>query len=323
MKLEKIIGLLINSDKKSIEEKETLNSFRNVADSISCNFCNAITQNIGGNDYAIFYDMDQNSNNLIAINPVTKEGIYGDIFVFKFKNGEIVSLEGDDFQIIGDSFENGLLTYFDNEEQRLNFVYSKNKTNNKKKKEKFFNFEDEVYDENSGKFYIPNLKSEGERLGSYIDSKVSAIEDEEDLDKKTYLTQNYIKESKSLKKEISEKKTEITKKHIKDLTNDLSDLSKMIEEIQEQVKDHTSAALIDAGMADVFYTAPAFEIRTSPITDTEKLQLAIAFLNQLGIETKIYQDGKLLKTSAKEENKDEEEKTSKIKEDDSSYKGRC
>lgn len=186
-----------------------------------------------------------------------------------------------------------------------------------KKKEKFFNFEEEVYNPETGKFVINNLKEESERLTNYINERTSAIEDEEDLDKKTYLTQDYLKDSKSLEKEITEKKSELTKKHIKDLTDELTQLSKLIKEIQEEVKDHTSEALINAGKADIFYTAPAYEIRTSPITDTEKLQIAIAFLNQLGIETKIYQNGKLLKAEEKAMNKEEKEKENDIKDNNS------
>lgn len=175
-----------------------------------------------------------------------------------------------------------------------------------KKKEKFFKFEEEVYNPETGKFVINNLKEESERLTNYINEKTSAIEDEEDLDKKTYLTQDYLKDSKSLEKEITEKKSELTKKHIKDLADELTQLSKLIKEIQEEVKDHTSEALINAGKADIFYTAPAYEIRTTPITDTEKLQLAIDFLNHLGIETKIYKDGKVLKPDEKLMGKEKE-----------------
>lgn len=186
-----------------------------------------------------------------------------------------------------------------------------------KKKEKFFKFEEEVYNPETKKFVINNLKEESERLTNYINEKTSSIETEEDLDKKTYLTQEYLKESKSLEKEIIEKKSELTKKHIKDLSDELTQLSKLIKEIREEVKDHTSEALINAGKADVFYTAPAYEIRTTPITDTEKLQLAIAFLNQLGIETKIYQDGKLLKAEERSMKKDEKEKETDIKDNNS------
>lgn len=184
-----------------------------------------------------------------------------------------------------------------------------------KKKENFFKFEEEIYNPETGKFVINNLKEESERLTSYINERTSAIENEEDLDKKTYLTQDYLKDSKSLEKEITEKKSELTKKHVKDLSDELTQLSKLIKEIQEEIKDHTSEALINAGKADVFYTAPAYEIRTSPITDTEKLQLAIAFLNQLGIETKIYQNGKLLKAEERSMNK--EEKETEIKDNNS------
>ena len=88
---------------------------------------------------------------------------------------------------------------------------------NKTKKIRFFNFSEETYDASTGKFKIDNLKEESERLENYINEKTSIIEDEKDLDKKTLLTQSYIKESKSLKKEISDKKSEITKKHIKAL----------------------------------------------------------------------------------------------------------
>lgn len=194
-----------------------------------------------------------------------------------------------------------------------------------KKKEKFFKFEEEVYNPETKKFVINNLKEESERLTNYINEKTSSIESEEDLDKKTYLTQEYLKESKTLEKEITEKKSELTKKHIKDLSDELTQLSKLIKEIQEEVKDHTSEALINAGKADVFYVAPSYEIRTGPITDKEKLQMAIAILNELGIETKIYQDGKLLKPSTKEETNEGEEdsKKTKFKDDDASYNGRC
>lgn len=195
-----------------------------------------------------------------------------------------------------------------------------------KKKEKFFKFEEEVYNPETKKFVINNLKEESERLTNYINEKTSSIESEEDLDKKTYLTQEYLKESKTLEKEISEKKSELTKKHIKDLSDELTQLSKLIKEIQEEVKDHTSEALINAGKADVFYVAPSYEIRTGPITDKEKLQMAIAILNELGIETKIYQDGKLLKPSTKEETNEGEEDSKKTKfkdDDDASYNGRC
>lgn len=196
---------------------------------------------------------------------------------------------------------------------------------NKTKKIRFFNFSEETYDASTGKFKIDNLKEESERLENYINEKTSIIEDEKDLDKKTLLTQSYIKESKSLKKEISDKKSEITKKHIKDLTDELANMAKLIESIQENIKEHTSVALIDAGMADVFYVAPSYEIRTGPITDKEKLQMAIAILNELGIETKIYQDGKLLKPSTKEETNEGEEdsKKTKFKDDDASYNGKC
>lgn len=185
-----------------------------------------------------------------------------------------------------------------------------------KKKEKFFKFEEEVYNPETGKFVINNLKEESERLTNYINERTSAIEDEDDLDKKTYLTQDYLKDSKSLEKEITEKKSELTKKHIKDLADELTQLSKLIKEIQEEVKGHTSEALINAGRADVFYTAPAYEIRTTPITDVDKLQMAITFLNQLGIETKIYKDGKVLKPEEKVMGKGDKEKTPEFSDKD-------
>lgn len=160
----------------------------------------------------------------------------------------------------------------------------------------FFNFDKEVYDSESGNFLIPNLEEEKEKLNNWVNEETLKIENEEDLDSKAYYTSSYLSESKKRQDEIKNKKSELTKTHLKQIHSELDELNNMLKDIDEQEKKLVGDELAKAGKVNEFYVSPAFSIRTSPTTKIEDIQLAITFLNELGFETKIYEDNKQVKS---------------------------
>lgn len=164
------------------------------------------------------------------------------------------------------------------------------------KKETFFKFEKEIYNPETEKFTIPNLESEKERLDGWVGDETLKISQEEDLDVKAHYTNEYLKETKKIQKEIADKKSELTKTHLKDLQSELEELNKYLKDIDEQTKSAVGDALAKAGRINEFYVAPSFSIRTSKTTNIETIQLAITFLNQLGLDVKLYDNNdKVLK----------------------------
>ena len=192
----------------------------------------------------------------------------------------------------------------------------------KKTKNTFFNFEKEVYDPQTETFKIPNLKEEKEKLNNFIATKSVEIDNTENLDFKVLLTQNFNKKVKSIEKELAEVKKEIKEKHLNALLKELGEFSTDLKTAREGIQDNVVDQLTKAGKQNVFYVAPAYEIRTSPTTDVEKLQYAVQMLNQLGLETKLYCNGKLLAVDGKIDNmKQEDNKRKKgiVKDDDGTY----
>lgn len=181
----------------------------------------------------------------------------------------------------------------------------------------FFHFAKEIYDSKTEKFGIDNLVKEKDRLDTYIKDTTTAIQNEENPDKKYLEAVSFNKTMRHAAREISMTKTAIAKRHVKDLQDALSDIGKDIKEVSDEVNLSVVDDLQEAGRADLattFIVAPKITIRTCPIADPAKVQTVLDFLAKQGIAADVYVNDKKatdknswLGTSKKSEKKEKEE----------------
>lgn len=175
-----------------------------------------------------------------------------------------------------------------------------------KRKTGFFEFDRETYNPETGKFEIKNINEQKTKLDNYIESEIKKIDDEQNIDLKANLAVIFNKNSKKLEKELTTIKGRIKKDHLNDLLTALDEFKTNLKEQTEDMKNTVGQEMIKNGLANVFYAPPSYEVKIGPTSDAEQVEKLIAFACSLGLDVKVYADGKLLKKEQEATNSQEE-----------------
>ena len=159
-------------------------------------------------------------------------------------------------------------------------------------KEKFFKFEKENYNPTTEKFEISNIEDERERLKRYIEDKNIQLANAPTIEAKGCLASSFSGQLKGLEKELNGVKTNLKKEHLGDLIDQLGSFNEYLKAEREEMEEEVGYELAEEGLTNIFYKAPAYEIRTGAIIDEKVVQKIIDKLNELGIDAKVYKEGK-------------------------------